>query len=372
MTPPDCSTVSFNPARLSLARQSLGWTKTKLAAEIEVTPRRIADYENRGDTPPSETLRLLAKKLRVTTDFFEVADPAEPSNVSFRSLRAMPAKVRDMALASAAMTVEVGDWIGRRFDLEPVSLPDDLAGTDPALAASVVRGQWGLGLQPAPNLVQLAELMGVRVYALAVTHRTLDAFSFWDDSTPYILINARGTAERRRWDVAHELGHLLLHAGAHHVPADRGREDEADAFAAAFLLPSEGLRKNPAYGRSLAEVREHKVWWKVSAVSLIRQMHRLGQLTEWEYRNLAIEASKAKLRRIEDDIVAETSPTLTQILDAMRVRGLGPNTIAEELHLRKPDVRNMFHSLAPIQVAHDGAVTTSTPRSGHLRLVDDA
>ncbi|WP_420451964.1 ImmA/IrrE family metallo-endopeptidase [Ilumatobacter sp.] len=361
--------MSFNPTRLSLARHSVGWTKTKLAQEVGITSRRLADYENRGDTPPTETLQLLADKLGVTTDFFSIPETAAPSNVSFRSLRSMPARVRDMALAAASMTVDVGNWIGERFDMEPVALPDDLAGSDPTIAAGVLREQWGLGLQPAPNLIQLAELMGVRVFALAVTDRTLDAFSFWDDAIPYVLLNARGTAERRRWDVAHEIGHLLLHAGAHHLPSDRGREDEADLFAAALLLPPEGLRKNPVYGRSLADVREHKVWWKVSAVALIRQMYRLGQLTEWEYRNLAIEASKAKLRRIEDDIAAETSPTLTQVLEAMRTRGLGPSSIASELHLRKSDVRNMFHSLAPVQVGDNGEAATTAPRSGHLRVV---
>ena len=361
--------MAFNPARLSLARQSLGWTKVRLADEVGITARRLADYENRGDTPPPETLAQIATKLRVNEDFFDGADPATPTNVSFRSLRSMSAKIRDMALASASMTVEVGNWIGEHFELEQVSLPDDLAGAEPELAANVLREQWGLGLQPAPNLIQLAELMGVRVFALSVSARTLDAFSFWEDATPYVLLNARGTAERRRWDVAHEIGHLLLHGGSHHLPSDRGREDEADAFACALLLPAEGLRKNPIRARTLDDIRAHKVFWKVSALALIRQLHRLGNLTDWEYRNLAIEASKAKLRRVEDDIAAETSPVLTQALHAMRTRGLGPSTIAKELHLRPIDVRNMFHALAPVDLGGDVQRESSSAAVGHLRVV---
>lgn len=362
--------MGFNPARLTLARQSLGWTKIKLADEIDVTPRRLADYENRGDPPPPETLAALAKALRVPEAFFLGAEPATPNNVSFRSLRSMPAKVRDMALASAAMTVEVGNWIADRFELEPLSLPDDLSGVEPVLAANVLREHWGLGLQPAPNLIQLAELMGVRVFALSVSARTLDAFSFWDETTPYVLLNARGTAERRRWDMAHEIGHLLLHGGSHHLPSDRGREDEADAFASALLLPAEGLRKNPIRATRLDDIRKHKVFWKVSAVALIRQMHRQGYLTEWEYRNLAIEASKAKLRRVEDDIPAETSPVLTQVLQAMRSRGLGPSTIAKELQLRTTDVRNMFHALAPVDLGGDGSGPERGATERHLRIVE--
>lgn len=361
--------TGFNPGRLTLARHSLGWTKTKLASEVGITPRRLADYENRGDAPPADTRQLLAFALDVNEDFFFGADPPTPANPSFRSLRSMSARVRDMALAASSMTIEVSNWISQRFDLEPVSLPSDLAGAEPSLAADVIRQQWAIGLQPAPNLVHLAELMGVRVFALSVQARALDAFSFWDDDIPYIFVNARGTAERRRWDLAHELGHLLLHAGSHHVPSDRGREDEADAFASSLLLPAEGLRRSPIRVRRLDEVRTYKVHWKVSALALIRQLHRLGYLSDWEYRNLAIEASKANLRRAEDDIPIETSPVLSSVLNELRRRRLGPRFIAGELQLRPTDVRNMFHSLAPIAVGDDSEQAPTERRSNYLRVV---
>lgn len=361
--------TAFNPGRLTLARHSFGWTKTKLASEVGITPRRLADYENRGDAPPPETRRLLASALRVKEDFFFCGDPSTPANPSFRSLRSMTAGVRDMALAAASMTIDVSDWIVHRFELEPLSVPSDLAGAEPSLAADVLRQQWALGLQPAPNLVHLAELMGVRVFALSVQARALDAFSFWDNDTPYILVNARGTAERRRWDVAHELGHLLLHAGSHHVPSDRGREDEADVFASSLLLPEEGLRRNPIRVRRLDEIRTHKVHWKVSALALIRRLHQLGYLTDWQYRNLAIEASKAKLRRVEDDIPVEMSPVLSSVLTELRRRGLGPRYVAGELHLRPTDVRNMFHSLAPVAVGDDDEQAPTGRHSHQLRIV---
>jgi Zn-dependent peptidase ImmA (M78 family)/transcriptional regulator with XRE-family HTH domain len=358
--------ATFNPARLLLARQSLGWTKTKLATEVQITARRLADYENRGERPPPETLALLAQALRVDESFFGAPEIAIPSNVSFRSLSTMTAGVRDMAIAASQMTIEVSKWINRAFELQQPSLPTDLAGADPVLAASVLRQAWGLGVQPAPNLVHLAEVMGVRVFALAVSARSLDAFSFWDGDTPYILINSRGTAERRRWDVAHELGHLVLHAGAHHLPSDRGREDEADQFASALLLPAEGIRRDAVQVRTLADIREHKLRWRVSAVSMIRTFYKMGYLTEWEYRNLAIEASKAKLRRFEDDIPAETSPALTMVLSELKTRKLGPKSIAAELCLRPVDVRNMFHSL--VQVLIDVSDDDPATAKSHLDL----
>lgn len=359
--------TTFNPARLTLARQSQGWTKTALAREVDITSRRLGDYENRGDKPPPVTLAALARALDVPEGFFFGPEVHHPSNVSFRSLRSMTAGVRDIALAAAAMTVEVADWIDHRLELAAVQLPADLAGADPVMAAGVLREQWGLGLQPAPNLVHLSELMGVRVFALAVPHRSLDAFSFWEGETPFVLMNARGTAERRRWDIAHELGHLLLHAGAHHIPTDRGREDEADAFAGALLLPAEGIRRDAVRLAVLDDIRHYKLRWKVSAVSLIRRLHQLGYFSDWQYRNLIVEASKANLRRVEDDIPAETSPTLSLVLSELRARGLGPRSIAEDLSLRPADVTNMFRSLAAVDLG--GAGEASAARRPTLRIV---
>jgi len=360
--------TSFNSARLAMARQSLGWTKTRLAAEVDITPRRLADYENRGDSPPTGTLADLARVLKVPEAFFFGPDVKQPANVSFRSLRAMSAGVRDAAIAAAQMTVEVSDWIGGHFELGTPTLPTDLAGIEPAIAAGVLRERWGLGLQPAPNLVQLAELLGVRVFALSVNARTLDAFSFWERDRAFILLNARGTAERRRWDVAHELGHLLMHGGSHHLPVDRGREDEADEFAGALLLPEEGIRRDAVRPTRLDEFRQYKLRWKVSAIALIRRMHHLGYLTDWQYRNLAVEASKANLRRVEDDIPVELSPVLSMVLSELRTRRLGPRSIADDLHLRPSDVRSMFHSLAPVDLG-GGAEASPRTGDGKLRLI---
>lgn len=361
---------TFNPSRLTLARESLGWTKAKLADKAGISARRLSDYENRGHVPPPATATSLATALKVDEAYFHRGEIHEPTSLSFRSLRSMPAGVRDMAIASATMTAEVAAWINGRLELQPVALPTDLIGADPNAAADVIRARWGLGLQPAPNLVHLCELMGVRVFALAVQHRALDAFSFWDGEHPYILINARGTAERRRWDVAHELGHLVLHAGGHHLPTDRGREDEADLFASELLMPAEGIRRDAITVSDLGDVRSYKLFWKVSAISLIRRLHRLGYLSDWQYRNVAIDASKAKLRRFEDDIPAETSPTLTAVLSELRTRGLGPRTIAQDLDLRSVDVRNMFHSLAPVELDGGGSGSGGTRETRpQLRVV---
>ncbi|MCH6544747.1 MAG: ImmA/IrrE family metallo-endopeptidase, partial [Deltaproteobacteria bacterium] len=66
----------------------------------------------------------------------------------------------------------------------------------------------------------------------------VDAFSFWHGARPCIFLNpSKRSASRSRFDIAHELGHLVLHADA--APGSPIHEKEANAFASAFLLPRE-------------------------------------------------------------------------------------------------------------------------------------
>jgi Zn-dependent peptidase ImmA (M78 family) len=67
----------------------------------------------------------------------------------------------------------------------------------------------------------------------------VDAYSIWYDQVPYVFLTRRKTSERIRFDLAHELGHLVLHGD---VPAETTAEERAaDAFASEFLIPRELL-----------------------------------------------------------------------------------------------------------------------------------
>ena len=39
----------------------------------------------------------------------------------------------------------------------------------------------------------------------------MDAFSFMFDGVPYVAVDTSKTAERVRFDIAHEIGHLMMH-----------------------------------------------------------------------------------------------------------------------------------------------------------------
>ena len=147
----------------------------------------------------------------------------------------MSAKDRDAALAAGTLSFLVSDWVEQRFDLPEPDL-EDLAGEEPEVAARSLREHWALGERPIKNMVHLLEAKGIRVFSLAENTRTVDAFSLWRDTRPYVFLNMLKTPEHSRHDAAHELGHLVLHR--HGGPRGRRAEDEANQFAASFLMPA--------------------------------------------------------------------------------------------------------------------------------------
>ena len=62
----------------------------------------------------------------------------------------------------------------------------------------------------------------------------IDAFSRLGAVSVIVLNTARKSTSRWIFDIAHELGHFVLHSLG--IPT-KEKEDQADYFAGAFLLP---------------------------------------------------------------------------------------------------------------------------------------
>ena len=71
------------------------------------------------------------------------------------------------------------------------------------------------------NLIHLLEAHGVRIYSLTHENTDLDAFSLYWHGQPFMFLGTEKSAERSRFDAAHELAHLVLH-GEEREPLRRG------------------------------------------------------------------------------------------------------------------------------------------------------
>ena len=367
--------MEFSPNRLTLARRRRGMSKTRLAEEAGLSVRSITTFEGGADAPSEATLVRLANLLRFPVGFFrQPALERLPDNAaSFRAMKRMTAGQRDAALGAGEIAAQViNAWMEARFKLPSHDLPD-LDEYTPEAAAQFVRAKWGLGEQPIPNMVHLLESKGIRVFSLAEECVEVDAFSFWCDGTPFVLLNTFKSGERSRFDAAHELGHLVLHRRKAMVGAEA--EKQADEFAAAFLVPRDRLNAQVPRVITVGSLIQLKKGWGISVGALAYRLKEIGRLSEWNYRTIAVEIGKRGYRSSEPEgIQRETSQVFKKVFDSLASKGIRRVDVARELHLSIPEFEALTFGLR-LSVSHQlddidrGEVTESRSHAVQLELL---
>ena len=360
----------FNPSRLSLARKRRGLTMTKLAAVIGVEPRSVSAYEKGEFGPDDDRLASLALALRFPVAFFfgDDLDEPTPDIASFRALSKMTAGQRDTALGSGAIALMLNEWIETRFELPQPDLPDLSKEDGPEAAAHALRQLWTLGELPIKNVVHLLEARGVRVFSLSVDALEVDAFSMWRQTTPFVFLNTKKSAEHSRFDAAHELGHLVLHR--HGSPQGREAEREANAFASAFLMPRAHLLANAPRMASIDNLIRLKKIWGVSVAALTYRLHTVGVLSDWHYQSLYVELSSRGYRKKEpDEGQRETSQMLQKVFTALRDESVSKGDIASDLCVPTEELDQLVFGLALTGLSGGGAAGKVGKNAPQLRVV---
>ena len=156
----------------------------------------------------------------------------------------------------------------------------------------MLRAILGYGENPLPEMTSLAEAHGIRLFSLPTVGREVDAFSFMFDGVPYVAVDTSKTAERVRFDIAHENGHLMMHEMVSEDVAAAGTRDiesEAHSFAADLLMPKRRVLGMVPTHASVSQILAAKHYFKVSAMAMARWAYELGRLSEWEYRQACSE-----------------------------------------------------------------------------------
>lgn len=345
----------FNPSRLVLARKRRGRTQIGLAEEVGVTRLTIYRYERGEVDPPTEALERIATALNFPPEFFSGGDFDEPNekSASFRGLTAMTAKERDGALGAGALAFMLDDWMQARFDLPASQLPD-LAGEAPEIAASGLRHEWGIGQRPIKHMVRLLEAKGTRVFSLTEDTNAVDAFSLWRSEKPYVFLNSQKTAERSRFDAAHELGHLVLHR--HGGPQRKDAEDEANKFAAEFLMPAADVVAAMPKVSNVRQIIARKSRWGVSAFALNYRLYKLRCISEYLYKQFAIQLTRLGYRTGEPHGIAEEKSVVWhKVLTALWQERMTKNQIAEALAVPVSEVEALLFRITPMMTLDGGA-----------------
>jgi Zn-dependent peptidase ImmA (M78 family) len=285
--------VAFEPTRLALAREWRGLTRVELGEKIGSDAPGVLRFESGQKRPDPATLARLSLALKVSVDFFargRVAAIAVES-CHFRHLRAGQQLDRRCQLAIANLLGDVLELLARH-----VTFPRHGLSTSPRRPASTasiemraieLRRRWGLGLGPIEDLTRLLESWGILVHVMPAEHAEIHSFSLHHGRWPMIFL-VRGTRAfgELRLEMAHELGHLVMHAGMR--AACPGAEAEADRFAEAFLVPARTFTAEcPDWldWHSLGSLAER---WGVPVASIVERGFQLECFSEATYRRAVL------------------------------------------------------------------------------------
>jgi Zn-dependent peptidase ImmA (M78 family) len=336
----------FNVGRLELARKRRRYTAKTLAERAKIAPVTLSRVVNGQQVPDEQTVDKLVRALEFPREFFfrDDIDPIDVSAASFRSLTTMTARERDAALSAGSLAYEMIDWVKQHFNLPRADLLNLGHERDPAAAARTLRQYWAIGERPIANMIKLLEAKGVRVFSLAENTRNVDAFSCWRNDEPYVFLNTFKTTEHSRFDAAHELGHLTLHT--HGGPGqDRSAELEAHSFAASFLMPRDDVLSTIPFVTSLNQIVKAKMRWGVSISALAYRLHKLGLLTDWQYRTFCIQINRNYGKIEPNGLQPERSSVWQMVLTELWREGITRNHIASQLCIPNDEVENLLFGL---------------------------
>jgi len=262
---------------IRLVRTSEGMSQSDLASLTGLTQATLSRYESGSREPGDETLDRLSAVLGIATDVLQSL-PAFGKSIAFDAhmhrdggskstvwgryeARLNMLRIHISRLAESA-EVRSGTALPR-FDPSEVSVAE---------AARRTRLRWQLPDGPIASMVDSMEDAGCFITEFPISPSRGVALSQWAEGTPVVMLDSAAPADVARETLAHELGHLVLHSEPGRASADAERE--ADAFAAAFLMPEREIR--PALADvSVNRLYELKLEWKVSLRTLLARAHDL-------------------------------------------------------------------------------------------------
>lgn len=249
-------------SRLRNARTASGLSLRELSAKMEalVSPQAIGKYERDEDMPSSKVLIALASALGTSLDYLLSEDKLALEGVEFRK-KSRSAKeeatieARTIQALERYLTIEEVlnlnsvDWERPRNAPYPTHDPRDAEDV-----ARSVRDEWGLGNDPVPRLAELLEERGIKVISLDLND--IDGLAAKvtrgnREAARVIVIKSGTWSERKRFNLAHELGHMVMK-----MVGSADAEAAANRFAGAFLMPADALRAEIGAARSSISLGE--------------------------------------------------------------------------------------------------------------------
>ena len=341
---------------LRLARQRLGFTQKEAAARLGIVQPVLSRIENGVAAVDSALLVKASQVYRIPVDFFNSNDPVYGPPVSVHTMTRARSDVtsRELDLITAELNIRLMH-LARFLDGVDFNVTSDIPILDveqygtPEKIAATVRAHWGISSGPLKNLTHYVERAGVVIglsgFGKASAHEkaSVSGVTFRvSGRPPLILLNKYHPADRMRFTLAHELGHLVMHR----FPTD-DMESEANQFASALLMPAADIRQSFLGRRvTLEALAALKIEWKVAMQALLMRATALKFVTDNQARYLwqQISARGWKLREpAELDFPHEVPRVLSAIVKShLSDLGYSLEELTNFVRMYEPEFSEMY------------------------------
>jgi Zn-dependent peptidase ImmA (M78 family)/DNA-binding XRE family transcriptional regulator len=285
----------FQSDRLSQILAARRLTQVQLASMVGVSPATISKWRAGSQAPEREALDRLAGVVNVTPEWFTRIPTEKVTTPLFRSNASAHVAARAMLEARLEWAQDVAAALAEFVDYPELNLPqrrfvnpEEITQEDIENAACECRDLWRLGRGAVQDLALAIEGAGIILIREETGVAQIEGLSAWSKplGRPLILLSAdKDNGYRSRFDLAHELGHLILHRHIERV-TDQNRhkilERQAHSFAGAFLLPAETFATDVRVPVTLDDLLLLKHRWGVSASAIAMRLHTLQLIDDDE------------------------------------------------------------------------------------------
>lgn len=303
----------MNHKQLTFAREFRGYSQTELSSKIQgLSQSNLSKFEKGLGVLSEDIQKKIIDFLEFPEDFFNRKINTTIENANYRK-RATVSKSKILKFENKCKVIgyiidelsESIEWPD--FTLSPLNVDD---GFSPEYIANYTRRTLKIdGNEPVKNIFSLLESVGIIFYEINDDEK-FDGVSFISDKGfAIIVVNKNFSNDRKRFTIAHELGHILMHNENNFpISSFRDKEKEANQFASEFLMPEKSI-KNILRNLRLNELGELKNYWLTSMSSLIRRAKDLKCIDENKYKYFLIEMSRNGYTKKEPIEVFIDKPT---------------------------------------------------------------
>jgi Zn-dependent peptidase ImmA (M78 family)/DNA-binding XRE family transcriptional regulator len=299
--------------RIRQARLLAGMSQEQLADKLaernyKITKQAISKYENNQSMAPAQFLLLAASILDVPNSYFSHEPKIAIEWLAFRRQSSFPVREQETVKNYAADVAEL------YLDLESLLYPQ-VAKKDKLperqrvstfeqaeKVAETLREAWELDNHPIDSLVRTAEDHLVIVITWDKDGGRFDGLSGRIGDAAVTVISSDVSADRRRFSLGHELGHLLMDT---QDVSEKESEYLAHRFAAALLVPADRAFHELGTRRTQLDFEELAILKRKYGLSMAAWLIRardLGIITQNYYGQLQIEISKNGWRKQEPPV----------------------------------------------------------------------